>query len=68
MHDGTEPIGAGLRLLIVDDEPVVRAFLGLMLAELGFEIELLATLAEARAAHGRAGVRHLADRSAARGR
>ena len=48
MHDGTEPIGVGLRLLIVDDEPVVREFLGLMLSELGFEIELLSSLAEAR--------------------
>ena len=48
MDGEAEPIGAGLKLLVVDDEPVVRQFLKLVLSELGFEVETLASSAEAR--------------------
>jgi c-di-GMP phosphodiesterase len=49
MDGEAEPIGAGLKLLIVDDEPVVRQFLKLVLSELGFDVETLASSCEARA-------------------
>jgi diguanylate cyclase (GGDEF)-like protein len=49
MDGEAQPLGAGLKLLIVDDEPVVRQFLKMVLSDLGFEVEVLASSAEARA-------------------
>ncbi len=47
MHD-SEPIGAGLRLIVVEDEPVVSLYLQAVLSELGFGVEMLSTLREGR--------------------
>jgi diguanylate cyclase (GGDEF)-like protein len=51
-----EPLGAGLRMLVVDDEPVVQQFLKLVLAELGFVVELLPTTCAARARAAQGGI------------
>jgi diguanylate cyclase len=48
MPDLDRPIGAELRLLVVDDEPVIRQLLQVVLADLGFEVETFTNVREAR--------------------
>lgn len=42
------PFGTGLEALVVDDEPVIRQLLEVVLVDLGFGVESVATLAAAR--------------------
>ncbi|HKU42708.1 MAG TPA: EAL domain-containing protein [Polyangiales bacterium] len=44
----SEAIGAGLRLIVVEDEAVVRLYLEAALSELGFAVEMFGTLREGR--------------------
>lgn len=49
MDGEAKPIGMGLKLVVVDDEPAIRQFLGAVLADYGFEVEVLGSAVEARA-------------------
>src|SRR6476469_7751196 len=49
MAADASPIGAGLRIIVVDDEPVIRQLLEAVLAPHGFQVEQLANACEARA-------------------
>jgi diguanylate cyclase (GGDEF)-like protein len=42
-------LGSGLTILVVDDEPVIRQLLEVVLTDAGFRVEVFATLREARA-------------------
>src|ERR1700754_2053599 len=41
--------GAGLTALVIDDEPVIRQLLQVVLSDVGFKVELIDTLKSARA-------------------
>jgi diguanylate cyclase (GGDEF)-like protein len=49
MGSDAPPIGEGLRIIVIDDEPVIRQVLEAVLTPLGFHVEQLANAAEARA-------------------
>ena len=49
MQADVSSLGAGLTMLVVDDEPVIRQLLQVVLTDAGFRVEVFATLQEARA-------------------
>jgi len=48
MQADSSSLGAGLTVLVVDDEPVIRQLLEVVLTDAGFVVEVFATLQEAR--------------------